>query len=168
MALLPDLSVATADAVIARVEEVKQPGDVVVASVHWGANWGYPVPADQPRFARRLLDGGVDVLHGHSSHHPRQVEVHHGKLVLYGCGDLIDDYEGIRGFEEFRDDLRLLYFASVDPGTGELTALRMTPLRARRMRLHHASRADAEHLRGVLGPRVQLTADGELHLRLPR
>jgi poly-gamma-glutamate capsule biosynthesis protein CapA/YwtB (metallophosphatase superfamily) len=166
IALLPDLSPAAADAITTKVQEVKQPGDVVVVSVHWGANWGSQVPADQVRFAHRLLDGGVDVLHGHSSHHPRRIEVHHGKLVLYGCGDLIDDYEGISGHERYRDDLRLLYFASVDPGTGELTALRMTPLRARRMRLHHASFEDAEHLRGVLGPEVRLAADGELHLQL--
>jgi poly-gamma-glutamate capsule biosynthesis protein CapA/YwtB (metallophosphatase superfamily) len=166
VALLPDLSPATADAVAARVRQVKRPGDVVIVSVHWGANWGYHVPADQVRFAHRLLDAGVDVLHGHSSHHPRRIEVHHGKLVLYGCGDLINDYEGIRGFDRYRADLRLLYFASVDPGTGELTALRMTPLRARRMRLQHASREDAEHLWGVLGSRVHLVAGNELHLQL--
>ena len=60
-----------------------------------------------------LIDGGFDVIHGHSSHHPRPVEVYRGRLVLYGCGDAINDYEGISGYGQFRGDLRLLYVASV-------------------------------------------------------
>ena len=82
-----------------------------MVSVHWGGNWGYDVPRDQRRFAHRLLDGGVHLVHGHSSHHPRPVEVHDGKAVLYGCGDLVNDYEGIDGFEEYRGELRLVYLS---------------------------------------------------------
>ena len=169
---LPSLSDAVAEDVITRVLEVKKPGDVVVVSVHWGSNWGYGVDDDQVRFARRLIDGGVDLIHGHSSHHPRPVEVYRGKLVLYGCGDLIDDYEGIGGYEEFRDDLRLLYLASVEPDTGTLEALRMVPMQASRMRLRHASTADSEWLRAVLetissgfGRRVSRLPDGVLVVR---
>jgi poly-gamma-glutamate synthesis protein (capsule biosynthesis protein) len=36
----PDLSEVSAARIAGRVEQVKQPGDVVVASVHWGSNWG--------------------------------------------------------------------------------------------------------------------------------
>ena len=74
-----------------------------------------------------------------------------GKLVLYGCGDCIDDYEGITGYEDYRDDLRLLYLASVRAGTGELAALAMVPMQARNMRLRHASAADAGWLAATLG-----------------
>jgi poly-gamma-glutamate capsule biosynthesis protein CapA/YwtB (metallophosphatase superfamily) len=167
--LLPDLSDATADAVAART--VDPHGDLTVASVHWGSNWGYGVPAEHVRFAHRLVDNGVDVVHGHSSHHPRPIEVYQGKLILYGCGDLIDDYEGISGHEEYRDDLRLLYFASLEPGTGRLARLAIAPLQVRRMRLQHASRQDSEQLRCVLdgisrrfGSGVELATDGMLHL----
>ena len=97
--LLPDLSDATADDVIGRARAAKRPGDVVVVSVHWGSNWGYAVAPDQVRFAHRLIGGGVDLIHGHSSHHPGPVEVFGGKLVLYGCGDCINDNEGITGHE---------------------------------------------------------------------
>ena len=127
---------------------------------------------DQVRFAHRLIGGGVDLVHGHSSHHPRPVEVFGGKLVLYGCGDCIDDYEGITGYEEYRDDLRLLYFASLQPGTGELAALRMVPMRTRKLRLHRAPVADAQWLRTALerasrrfGSRIDLQPDGLLALR---
>jgi poly-gamma-glutamate capsule biosynthesis protein CapA/YwtB (metallophosphatase superfamily) len=169
---LPVLSDAVADSLISRVRQVKRPGDVVVVSVHWGSNWGYGVDDDQVRFARRLIAGGVDLIHGHSSHHPRPVEVYRGKLVLYGCGDFINDYEGIGGYETFRDDLRLLYLASVAPDTGRLHALRMVPMQTSRMRLRHASAGDSEWLRSVLetisspfGSRVSRQPDGRLAIR---
>jgi poly-gamma-glutamate synthesis protein (capsule biosynthesis protein) len=169
---LPDLSGATADDITGRARAAKRPGDVVVVSIHWGSNWGYDVDPDQVRFAHRLVDGGVDLVHGHSSHHPRPVEVFRGKLVLYGCGDCINDYEGITGYEEYRDDLRLLYFASLQPGTGELAALRMAPMQASKLRLHRAPLAGAEWLRTVLerasrrfGSRVDPQPDGLLALR---
>ncbi len=169
---LPDLSDATADDVTGRARAAKGPGDVVVVSIHWGPNWGYAVGPDQVRFAHRLIDGGVDLIHGHSSHHPGPVEVFGGKLVLYGCGDCVNDYEGITGHEQYRGDLRLLYFASLHPGTGALAALRMAPLQARNLRLHRAPQADARWLATAMerassrfGSRVGLRPDGLLALR---
>jgi len=165
------LSDAAADALIARAEAARQDGDLVVVSIHWGSNWGYGVPSEQVRFAHRLIDGGISLIHGHSSHHPRPVEVYRGRLILYGCGDCIDDYEGIGGYEEFRDELRLLYFASLTPGTGTLQALRMVPMLARKMRLWHASAADGRWLAATLsrtslrlGTHVEQLPDGTLVL----
>jgi poly-gamma-glutamate capsule biosynthesis protein CapA/YwtB (metallophosphatase superfamily) len=148
--LLPGLSGAAASDVIARTRAVKEPGDIVVVSIHWGTNWGYDVDSDQSAFARRLIDGGVDLVHGHSSHHPRPVEIYRGRLILYSCGDCIDDDEGISGYEEYRDDLRLLYFASLVPGTGELAALRMVPMQARKMQLRRTDPADSQWLATTL------------------
>ncbi|MFD0773593.1 CapA family protein, partial [Streptomonospora algeriensis] len=133
-----------------RIGAAKRPGDVAVASVHWGGNWGYGIEPEQRAAARTLVDGGADVVHGHSSHHPRPMEAYRGRLVLYGCGDLINDYEGIPGGEDYRGDLRLLYLVSLDPGTGAFTGLRMVPLRARRMRLERAGTADARWLQETL------------------
>ncbi|HVS03745.1 MAG TPA: CapA family protein, partial [Thermoanaerobaculia bacterium] len=97
---LPDLAAATAREVARTIARARGPGDLVVASIHWGGNWGYAVPPEQARFARILVDeGGVDVVHGHSSHHPKGIEIYRGRLVLYGAGDLINDYEGIGGQE---------------------------------------------------------------------
>jgi poly-gamma-glutamate capsule biosynthesis protein CapA/YwtB (metallophosphatase superfamily) len=171
---LPRLSDAAADGLIARVQAVKKPGDFVVVSIHWGSNWGYDVAAGQVRFAHRLVDGGADLIYGHSSHHPRPVEVYRGKLVLYGCGDAINDYEGSSGHEEFRGDLRLLYFASVAADTGALAALHMVPMQARKMRLRHASTADSRWMQAVLerisgrfGSRVTRQHDGAIILQPP-
>ena len=165
-------SAAAADEVVERVRTSRRPGDVVVVSVHWGGNWGYGVSSEEVTFAHRLVDGGVDVVHGHSSHHPRPIEVYHGKVILYGCGDFVDDYEGIGGHARFRDDLRLLYLATVDSATGRLTALRMLPLQARRMRLARVAGPDAQWLQSTLDRisrrydvRVDLAPDGTLGLR---
>jgi len=171
---LPRLSGAAAGGLIAQIQAVKRPGDIVVVSLHWGSNWGYGVEQDQVRFAHRLIDGGADLIYGHSSHHPRPIEVYRGRLVLYGCGDAINDYEGIRGYEQFRPDLRLLYFASLAADTGALAALRMVPMQAKNMRLHHASAADSAWLADVLnrvsrrfGSHISHQPDGALILHHP-
>lgn len=170
VAFLREDSEADADALCERVRLTKQPGDIAVVSVHWGSNWGYDVPREQVRLAHQLIDNGVDVVHGHSSHHPRPVEVYRDRLVLYGCGDLINDYEGIRGHEQFRGDLRLLYVVRLNPAGG-LDQLRMVPLQSRRMRLQLATHQDATWLHRVLGrasrrfgSRVDLDPDGHLLL----
>jgi poly-gamma-glutamate synthesis protein (capsule biosynthesis protein) len=162
-----ELSERGADEIVDGVLRLKRPGDIALVSLHWGSNWGYDVDTRHVRFAHRLIDAGIDVVHGHSSHHPRPIEVYHGKLILYGCGDTVNDYEGIPGYEYYRDELRLLYFASIDRGTGALIALHMLPMRARRMRLEHASRDDAEWLRCTLedasqrfGTRINGDANG--------
>ena len=62
----------------------------------------------------------------------------------------MDDYEGITGNESYRDDLTLMYFASIAPATGKLVSLEMTPLQIRKFRLNHASARDAEWLRHVI------------------
>lgn len=154
-----------------RIQEARRPGDLVVASIHWGSNWGYAIPREQTRLAHALVEAGVDVVHGHSSHHPRPIEVHRDRLVLYGCGDLINDYEGIRGHEEYRSDLRLLYLVDLDRTTGRLVGLRMVPLRARRLRLERASAEETAWLRSTLhrvsrdrGVPVELSSEGGLRL----
>ncbi|MFJ9012700.1 CapA family protein [Streptomyces canus] len=170
--VIAEPSPAAASALADRLRQVRRPGDIAVASVHWGPNWGYDVSRCEVRFAHALLDAGVDVVHGHSSHHPRPLEVYRDRLILYGCGDLVDDYEGIGGYESYRDDLRVLYLVSVEADTGRLVDARMVPLQARRMRLEHASPEDTEWLRAVLdrhsrefGTRVDGGPDGTLTLR---
>ena len=108
-----------------QIDMMKRPGDIVIVSIHWGGNWGYKIPRDQTEFAHRLVDeAGVDIVHGHSSHHVKAIEVYKERLILYGCGDFFNDYEGISGYEDFRGDLALMYFADLDPTTGKLIGLR--------------------------------------------
>ncbi len=172
VAALDEPLTSQAPGIVDRIRRWRRDGDRVVASVHWGSNWGYEVERDQVGFAHALIDGGVDVVHGHSSHHPRPIEVYRERPILYGCGDLINDYEGISGHEAYRSDLRLLYLVDLDRRTGAMTTLRMLPMQAHRLRLRAASAVDAGWLGSVLerssqtpGQRIDLEPDGSLTLR---
>jgi len=171
--LLADLSEHTVRQIAEQVERVRRPGDVVVASIHWGENFGYAIPPEQRRFAHALIDtAGVAVVHGHSSHHVKGIEVHRGQPILYGCGDLLNDYEGIRGYETYRGELGLMYFATVERQSGRLLRLDMTPTRIRRFQVKRAATDEAQWLRQVLqresacyGVGVELGDDQCLQLR---
>ena len=145
---LADPMAAAVEPIAERIGRDRQPGDVVVLSIHWGPNWGYDIPASDRAFARRLIDAaGADVVHGHSSHHAKAIEVHRGKPILYGCGDFLDDYEGIGGYEAYRGDLALMYLCRIGTGGRRLEGLDMVPFRIRNFRLNHADDGEAEWLR---------------------
>jgi poly-gamma-glutamate capsule biosynthesis protein CapA/YwtB (metallophosphatase superfamily) len=148
--LLDDLSEATAARVADQMRAHQQSGDLIVSSIHWGSNWGYEIPRDQIAFAHRLIEEGVAIVHGHSSHHVKAIEVFKGRLILYGCGDFLTDYEGIRGYEMFRGDLALMYLVELDSRSGELITARLVPMRMQRFRLERASSTDAEWLCNLL------------------
>jgi poly-gamma-glutamate synthesis protein (capsule biosynthesis protein) len=137
---IPVFPAQVAAEVIESIKRQSRPEDLVIFSVHWGSNWGYRVPEEQIHFARALIDSGaVDVIHGHSSHNVRPLEIYRGKLILYGAGDFLNDYEGIAGNEDYRDDLSLMYFPTFDCRTGRLTRLRIIPLQIFRFSLRRAS-----------------------------
>lgn len=170
--LLPDFT----DERVARIAEqaarIRRPRDLVIASIHWGPNWGYELSDAQRRFAHALIDrADVSLVHGHSSHHAKAIEIYKDRLILYGCGDFLNDYEGIRGYEKFRGDLAVMYFAGFEPLTGCLTSLDLTVLQIRRFQLVPASSADVDWMGRMLDRessafdvRVRMTHDGRLSL----
>jgi poly-gamma-glutamate capsule biosynthesis protein CapA/YwtB (metallophosphatase superfamily) len=166
--LLRSLSGDAVDEIGAALAEVRRPGDVTVVSIHWGPNWGYEIPLGHRRFTHALVEqAGVDVVHGHSSHHPIGIEIHLGRPILYGCGDLINDYEGIGGHEQFRPGLGILYLPTF--GETGLSRLEMIPMRLRRFRLEHPDHADVAwlartltHASRTFGTRVEATGNGRL------
>lgn len=170
--LLDNLSSREVDRIAQKVRQAKQDGDITIASIHWGPNWGYEIPGEEKLFAHDLIDkAGVDLVHGHSSHHAKGIEVYNGKLILYGCGDFLNDYEGISGDESFRGDLAVAYFPSIEASSGRLARLEMVPFQIRNFRLNHASVLDAQWLTDVLtregeslGTWAELQADGSLTL----
>ena len=170
--LLTGLSAPSVSAVAEQIARIRRPRDVVVVSVHWGPNWGYDVPEEQRRFAHALIEqADVSIVHGHSSHHAKAIEVYRDRLILYGCGDFFNDYEGIRGYEEYRDDLPLMYFADLDGASRNLVALRIVPLQIRQFRLVHPSSQDVTWVAQMLdresrrfGTSIAETADHRLAL----
>ena len=156
--IIPELNEGNVEKIAVYIKSQKQTGDVVVFSIHWGSNWGYNVPDEQRKFAHALIDkAGVDIIHGHSSHHPRPVEIYRNKLILYGAGDFINDYEGITGYEQYRDDLTLMYFPVINRVDGTLVSLKMIPMQIKDFRLNRVSKDDARWLKMVLD------REGETH-----
>lgn len=99
-------------------------------SLHWGSNWGYARDnwsghLTKRRFAKQLIDrldrlsengnqlSFTNVIFAHSSHHPKRIEIYRNSVIMYGCGDLMNDYEGIHEsdstYAHFRPDLTFAY-----------------------------------------------------------
>ncbi len=171
IAMIEQLDENAVQAFATRVRAARRPGDIVVASIHWGANWVDAIPEEHRRFAHRLIEtGAADVIHGHSSHHPLAIEVHRGKLVLYGCGDLINDYEGVDLRAEHRGELRCLFGARLDD-EGRLQGLEIVPFVSERLRLVHpqdgmlrALMRPLERACEAVGTRLEQGGDGRWRL----
>ncbi|GAA0718973.1 poly-gamma-glutamate synthesis protein (capsule biosynthesis protein) [Halorubrum trapanicum] len=99
--------------------------DLVVASLHWGANWETEPRRVHERFGRWLVDQGVDVVHGHSAHVLQGVEVYEGRPIVYDAGDFVDDYVSYRDREGVRNKRSALFELVVRDG--DLAALEVTP-----------------------------------------
>ena len=162
---------AAADRIGERIRRDREPGDIVVLSLHSGSNWGFDVADADRAFARRLVESGVDVLFGHSSHHAKAIEIHNRRPIFYGTGDFLNDYEGIGIRDPYRDDLVLLYLCRIGRADGRLERLDMVPFRIRKFRLNAASSDDARWLRTTMdrecrrfGGSVAIGADNVLTL----
>lgn len=117
-----------------------------VFSVHWGPNYEWQPGHRIRALAHFVIDEcGVDIVHGHSSHHVQGVEVYRGKLVIYGCGDFVDDYALN---EEYRNDLGAVWRVVVKEmghGVG-LERLEIFPTRVEQFRACLLDSRDADHV----------------------
>jgi len=173
VAFLPELSEEEVGRIKTNIERWSGPNDIIIVSLHWGDNWGYDVAPEQVDFAHALIDrAGVDLIYGHSSHHPRPLEVYRDRLILYGCGDFLNDYEGIGGRKRFRPELTLMYFPLLDEKEGSLISCEMVPVRIRKFRLQRADRDETRWLSNTLsresarfGTRIDVTPEGRLEVK---
>jgi poly-gamma-glutamate synthesis protein (capsule biosynthesis protein) len=167
---LIEASARGVDDVKRAVAGVKRPGDVLVASVHAGTNFGHEIEAPERDLFRRLIDeAGFDLIHCHSSHHVKAIELHNGRPILYGTGDLINDYEGLPPKPDragLCPHLGVIAFADFSLESGACTALFLCPTRIRRMRVERADSNDTAGLGAMLtresarfGTRIE-TRDG--------
>jgi poly-gamma-glutamate synthesis protein (capsule biosynthesis protein) len=120
-----------------------------IFSIHWGPNWGYEISEEERSFAHRLIDeANIDIVFGHSSHHFKGIETYKGKLIIYGAGDFINDYEGIGGYEEFRGDLVLGYVVEIK--NLKINKLILLPFRIKKFRLNYCTDEEIDWIFNVL------------------
>ena len=122
-----------------------------IVSVHWGPNYRWHPAREIVDLAHWLIDEcGLDVIHGHSSHHVQGVEIFKGKLITYGCGDFVDDYAVDANF---RNDLSAAWRVMVGEKTEkkqgqselEVKKLEVFPNRIQRFQAHLLGRQDKDH-----------------------
>jgi len=112
------LSVSLESEVLRRVEvavgAAREAGArTIVFSNHWGPNMVQRPRENFRRFARAVVDRGVDLYYGHSAHVFQGVEIYNGKPILYDTGDFIDDYAVD---PKVRNDRSFLFRVSVQDG----------------------------------------------------
>jgi len=91
------LEISLRDSAMKRIAESiaqarAQGANLVVFSNHWGANFVERPGPEFRSFARRVIELGADIYHGHSAHICQGIEIYHGKPILYDTGNFIDDY----------------------------------------------------------------------------
>lgn len=105
----------------------------IIVSIHWGPNESYIGDRQQycELLAHRLIDElGMDMIHGHSSHYIRGLELYKGKLILYGAGDFINDYEKI---STRYNKSGALYIVDIDNTTFDLLKLTFIPFETKHL-----------------------------------
>jgi poly-gamma-glutamate synthesis protein (capsule biosynthesis protein) len=103
------------------------------------------------RFARAVVDRGVDLYYGHSAHVFQGVEIYDGKPIMYDTGDFIDDYAVD---PKVRNDRSFLFRVSVEGG--DLGRLELFPVVLPYARVELARGAERE---AILDRMVNLSAE---------
>ncbi len=101
--------------------------DCIVLSVHWGPNLRTRPTRTFRRFARRAIQEGVDIVHGHSAHLIQGVEFHHAGLILYDTGDFLNDYWVFPGFRTDRGALFVVELADGTPNRVTAVPVSLSP-----------------------------------------
>jgi poly-gamma-glutamate synthesis protein (capsule biosynthesis protein) len=150
------LAVSMEPEVLRRVEEAIEAAgeagaETIVFSNHWGPNMVERPRGLFRRFARAVVDRGVDVYYGHSAHVFQGVEIYRGKPILYDTGDFIDDYAVD---PRLRNDRSFLFRVSLDGG--ELRRLELFPVSLPYARVELAKGAERE---AILDRMVALSSE---------
>ena len=125
--------------------------DTLIASAHWGGNWGYPASPEHVQLAHALIDAGASIVFGHSSHVFRGIEFYKKGVILYGVGDFIDDY-AVDPIE--RNDQSFIFLVEV--GAEGPERVRLYPTTISYCQAHRATQAEAP---GIAAKMKKLCAD---------
>lgn len=86
------ISVGDLKSLEAQILAARKDSDILILSIHWGPNMRERPTKGFQEFARKAIDLGVDIFHGHSAHIFQGLEIYKNKLILYDTGDFVDDY----------------------------------------------------------------------------
>lgn len=79
------------DHILQDVTRLRPVVDVLVVSLHWGDEFVWTPSLSCRRFARSLVDLGVNILLGHHSHVPQNIEKYGSGWLCYSLGNFVSD-----------------------------------------------------------------------------
>jgi poly-gamma-glutamate capsule biosynthesis protein CapA/YwtB (metallophosphatase superfamily) len=130
--------------------------DILIVSVHWGANYEDVTPTEED-YARRLANLGVDVVAGHHAHDVQAVETIGRTVVLYSLGNYA---WGTPGWPQLR--IGFLARLSIAPRRGNerarLSSVELLPIATQNSIVNFQPRPIREDERDWLGPFLRATA----------
>jgi poly-gamma-glutamate synthesis protein (capsule biosynthesis protein) len=106
------------------IEKVKKQSDLVIVSSHIGPHFRETPSEKYVNFAHKIIEFGADIYWGHSNHMPQGIEIYkyindkndndndnsnssnNKKIIMYDCGDFIDDYAID---SNYRNDLSFIF-----------------------------------------------------------
>ena len=94
------------------IGKARSVSDIVIVASHVGPHFRKVPSREYSDFAHGILDLGADIYWGHSNHMPQGIEIYDDKkLIMYDCGDFIDDYAVD---SDYRNDLSFIFLLHLD------------------------------------------------------
>ncbi len=82
------------------VKELRSQVDILIVTLHWGIEYvNYP-NTYQRELAHKLVDAGVDLIHGHHPHCIQSLEVYQDSLIAYSLGNFVFDQDWSQNTKE--------------------------------------------------------------------
>jgi len=108
----------------ASIETAKRCADIVIVSCHVGPHFREVPSSDYISFAHHIIDLGADIYWGHGNHMPQGIELYKRKVIMYDCGDFVDDY-AVDSY--YRNDLSFLFLANYNGQ--EIRSVELVPVK---------------------------------------
>ena len=77
--------------VLRKIRALKDAGNLVLLTVHWGAEYVQVPEPRQTRLAKAWVDSGADCVLGHGPHVLQGYEWHNGRPIVYSMGNFLFD-----------------------------------------------------------------------------
>lgn len=82
------------DTLLPIVEQARADHDLIIVVVHWGDEYLETPNIYQQKVARKLIEGGVDMVYAHHAHVLQAVEHHKDGLIAYSMGNFLFEHTG--------------------------------------------------------------------------
>lgn len=80
---------ADVDAAVAAISTLRARCDTLIVTIHWGFGSGEELAEYQLPLARRFIEAGADIIHGHHPHAVHPIGFHRGKPIFFSLGTLV-------------------------------------------------------------------------------